>query len=223
MALITVSLQAEPLIFPLVNNMNFDTVKNNLEKRGFSVSVFETGKEARDYLTREIKGKSIGFGGSMTIKEIGLFDTLSEHNEVWWHGKGVQLKEYGAAEIMKNAMTADIYISSVNALSEQGEIINIDGRCNRISATLFGHEKVYFLVGKNKIAETFEKAFWRARNIAAPKNAQRLGMNTPCAKKGDKCYDCSSPDRICRGFLTITMPPMGLETEVVLIDEELGY
>ena len=73
------------------------------------------------------------------------------------------------------------------------------------------------------LAETFEKAFWRARNIAAPKNAQRLGMNTPCAKKGDKCYDCSSPDRICRGFLTITMPPMGLETEVVLIDEELGY
>lgn len=223
MAVTTVSLQAEPLISPLVNNMNFDKVQKNLEKRGFSVSVFETGKEASDYLNREIRGKSIGFGGSMTIKGLGLFDSLSENNEVWWHGKGVQSKEYGAEKIMKNAMTTDIYISSVNALSEQGDIINIDGRCNRISATLFGHEKVYFLVGKNKIAETYEKAFWRARNIAAPKNAQRLGMNTPCAKKGDKCYDCSSPDRICRGFLTITMPPMGLETEVVLINEELGY
>ena len=218
-----VRIQAEPSISPLVNNMNFDTVKKNLEKRGFSVSVFETGKEAVDYLNCEIDGKSIGFGGSQTIKELGVFDSLSEHNEVWWHGKGVQLKEYGAETVMKNAMTTDIYITSVNALSEQGEIINIDGRCNRISAMLFGHKKVYFLVGKNKIAETYEKAFWRARNIAAPKNAQRLGMNTPCAKEGDKCYDCSSPDRICRGFLTLTMPPMGLETEVVLINEELGY
>ena len=80
---ITVNLQAEPLISPLVNDMNFDNVQKNLEKRGFSVSVFETGKEACDYLNREIDGKSIGFGGSMTIKELGVFDSLSEHNEVW--------------------------------------------------------------------------------------------------------------------------------------------
>ena len=102
MAAITVSLHGEPLISSSVNEMNFDTVKSNLERRGFSVSVFETGKEAVDYLTREIKGKSIGFGGSQTLKELGLFDSLSQHNEVWGHGKGVQLKEYGAEEIMKN-------------------------------------------------------------------------------------------------------------------------
>ena len=82
---------------------------------------------------------------------------------------------------------------------------------------------MYFVVGKNKVAENFEKALWRARNIAAPKNAQRLGMKTPCAVKGDKCYDCSSPDRICRGFLTLELPPMGTEVEVVIINEDLGY
>ncbi len=203
--------------------MDFSIVKSNLEKRGFSVSVFETGNGASEYLNREIDGKSVAFGGSITIKELGLFDSIASHNTAWWHGKGVQLKEYGAEKVMQNAMSTEVYISSVNALSEQGEIINIDGRCNRIASTVFGHKKVYLLVGKNKLAESFEKALWRARNIAAPKNAQRLGMNTPCAKNGDKCYDCSSPDRICRGFLTTVMPPMGIEVEVVLINEELGY
>ena len=203
--------------------MNFDSVKKNLENRGFSVKIFETGGEASDYLKEEIKGQSVSFGGSITVKELGLFDILAENNEVWWHGKGVQLKEYGAKTVMERAMSTDVYISSVNALSEQGQIINVDGRCNRIASTVFGHKKVYFVVGRNKLAENFEKAMFRARNIAAPKNAQRLGMKTPCAVKGDRCYDCSSPDRICRGFLTIEFPPMGQETELILINEDLGY
>ena len=203
--------------------MNFENVEKNLKKRSFSVKTFSTRDQATDYLNNTIDNTTVSFGGSMTVKEMNLFDTLSQHNTAWWHGKGKQLKEYGGEEIMKNAMNTEVYITSANAVSEQGQIINIDGRCNRIASTLFGHKKVFFVIGKNKLAPTFEKAMWRARNIAAPKNAQRLGKNTPCAVKGDKCYDCNSADRICRGFLILEYPPSGTEVEIILIDEELGY
>ena len=104
---------------------------------------------------------------------------------------------------MKDAMTADVYVSSANALAESGEIINIDGRGNRVAGTLYGAERLYLVIGKNKLAPTFEDALWRARNIAAPKNAKRLGVKTPCAIRGDHCYDCSSPERICRGLVVL--------------------
>ena len=203
--------------------MNFENVEKNLKKRSFSVKTFSTRDQATDYLNNTIDSTTVSFGGSMTVKEMNLFDTLSQHNTAWWHGKGKQLKEYGGEEIMKNAMNTEVYITSANAVSEQGQIINIDGRCNRIASTLFGHKKVFFVIGMTKLAPTFEEAMWRARNIAAPKNAQRLGKNTPCAVKGDKCYDCNSADRICRGFLILEYPPSGTEVEIILIDEELGY
>ena len=120
-------------------------------------------------------------------------------------------------------MGAQVYITSVNGLAETGELINIDGAGNRVAGTLFGHEKVYFVVGRNKLAPTYDQALWRARNIAAPKNAQRLKCKTPCAVKGDRCYDCKSPDRICRGLVVLWEAMMGMEMEVVLVDEDLGY
>ena len=203
--------------------MDFSIIIDNLKKRGYTVSTFETNDAACEYLTKEIHNTTIGFGGSITLKELGLFETLSVNNEVWWHGKGTQLKEYGSDYVIKKAMNTDIYITSANALTESGQIINIDGRCNRISSTLYGHKKVYYIIGKNKIAPTLEKAMWRARNIAAPKNAQRLGLDTPCAVKGDKRYDCSSPQRICRGFLILEGPPSGAEVEIILINNSLGY
>ena len=203
--------------------MNLENVANNLSRRGFKVSAFETNEDACNYLNREIDNTTVGFGGSITLKELGLFDSLSAHNTVWWHGKGTQLKVFGGDTVIKNAMTTDVYISSANGLSEAGQIVNIDGRCNRIASTLYGHKKVYFVIGKNKIEPTLEKAMWRARNIAAPKNAQRLGLDTPCAVKADKCYDCSSPSRICRGFLVLEGPPNGADVEIVLVNNNLGY
>ena len=107
--------------------------------------------------------------------------------------------------------------------AETGEIINIDGTGNRVSSSLFGHKKVWFIVGSNKIAPTYDEALWRARNIAAPKNAQRLGVKTPCAVNGDRCYDCKSPQRICRGLVVLWEAIRSCETEVVLVDEPLGY
>ena len=203
--------------------MDLQIVKENSEKKGFKVSVFSDAKEASDYLNKEINNTSVAFGGSMTLAEMGLFDTLKTHNELWYHSNAELIEKYGREEIFKRAMSADVYISSVNGMSSDGVLINIDGNGNRIASTAFGHKKVYYVVGKNKIEDTFEKAMWRARNIAAPKNAQRLNRKTPCAIKGDKCYNCSSPERICRGILITEAPMSAQETEILLVNENLGY
>ena len=121
------------------------------------------------------------------------------------------------------ARTTDVYLSSANGIAETGEIVNIDGNGNRVAETLFGHKKVYIIVGKNKIAPDYDGALWRARNIASPKNAQRMNRKTPCAVNGDKCYDCKSPDRICRGLTVLWKKPMCAEYEVVLINEDMGF
>ena len=188
----------------------------NLEKKGYIVRYFDTPQEAADYLDSRINGKTVAFGGSMTLKSMELYPKLSSHNQVVWHWEGGALRD---------AVLTDVYITSANALAETGEIINIDGVGNRAASTLYGHQKLYFVVGRNKLAPTYEEALWRARNIAAPKNAQRLGRKTPCAIKGDRCYDCKSPERICRGLVVLWEPMMGMEqtTEVLLVDEELGF
>ena len=195
--------------------MAFETVKKNLEAKGFLVKTFATAAEAAAYLDSAIDGTTVGVGGSITVKEMGLYDKLAAHNEVFWHWVN------GPQERVK-AAAAKVYITSANGLAETGEIINIDGAGNRVASMLYGHEKVYFVVGKNKLAPTYDEALWRARNIAAPKNAQRLGKKTPCAVKGDRCYNCKSPDRICQSFVTLWGPSMGMETEVILVDEDLG-
>lgn len=201
--------------------MKFENLKKNLEERGYKVSCFETAKEAAAYMDGQIDGKTVGFGGSITLDEMGLYEKLSSHNETYWHWKIPEGKT--AVEIRREASLSDVYISSVNGIAETGEIINIDGTCNRVAAILYGHEKVFLVAGENKIAPDYDSALFRARNIAAPLNAKRLGMKTPCAKEGDKCYDCKSPERICRGLTVLWEKPMSGEFEVVLIAEKLGY
>lgn len=196
--------------------MGFETVKKNLEERRYAVRVFSTGKEAADYLDAAIDGKSVGFGGSATLDTLGVYERLESHNEVAWHWK----QEPGPAR--KAAMRTDIYLTSVNGLAETGELVNIDGMGNRVAATLFGHEKVYFVIGRNKLVPTYDEAVWRARNIASPRRAKQLGKKTPCAVNCDRCYDCKSPERICRGLVTLWGPMMGMAAEVLLVDEDLG-
>ena len=194
---------------------DFTTVKANLEGRGFAVSCFATAEEAAAYLDKKLDGKTIGIGGSVTIRDMGLDALLERHNQVLWHWKDATLQQ---------AAGAQVYLTSVNGLAETGELINIDGTGNRIASTLFGHEEVYFIVGCNKLAPDYDAALWRARNVASPKNAQRLGKQTPCAAKADKCYDCKSPERICRALTVLWEAPTGVgRSEVVLIGQELGF
>ena len=199
----------------------FETVKKNLEARGFTVSCFASAAEAVEYLDAAIEGKTVAFGGSVTLTQMGLYERLSSHNRVIWHARLPEGKS--DEEIRMEARSAQIYLSSVNGLAETGEIVNIDGKCNRIAAMLYGHEKVYLVIGKNKLAENYEAALWRARNIAAPLNAKRLGVKTPCAVRGDRCYDCKSPQRICRGLSVLWEKPSSGNVEILLIDENLGY
>lgn len=194
---------------------------SNLRKRGFSVAYFDTAAEAADYLDRSIDGKTVGVGGSVTLQEMGLYDKLSTHNRMFWHWYAPQ--NVPMQETHRMAATAQVYLSSANAIAATGEILNIDGTGNRVASTLYGHEKLYIVAGENKIAENYDAALWRARNIASPKNAQRLAKKTPCALKGDKCYDCSSPERICRGLVVLWEPMLSMETEVILVGESLGY
>jgi len=193
----------------------FEKVEQALKDRGFPVKVFATGAEAAEYLDASIDGTTVGVGGSLTVQQIGLYDKLAAHNEVHWHWVG------GPAE-RQAAINTEVYLTSVNGLAETGELVNIDGSGNRVSATLYGHKKVYFIIGRNKLAPTYDEALWRARNIAAPKNAQRLQKKTPCAVKGDRCYDCKSPDRICCGLVVHWAPMTGMDMEVILVDEDLG-
>ena len=200
--------------------MNIEKTIENLKRNGYQVSVFDTAAEAAAYLNQSIDGKSVGFGGSITLQDLGIYDMLAEHNACYWHwpksGKAVP-------DIVKAAAEADIYLTSVNALSENGEMVNIDGTGNRVASTLYGHEKVYFVLGVNKITEDLSSAIDRARNVASPLNAKRLGRKTPCAIKGDKCYDCDSPERICNGMVIHYKKMGSCDMEVVLVKEALGY
>lgn len=199
--------------------MDFTKVKEALEKNGFVVKVFETAEEAADYLDKEIDKTTVGQGGSLTVSRMGIMDRLAKHNQVWSHWNVPE--GMSKDEVLLKAMVTDAYLCSVNGLAESGEIINIDGTGNRVAACLFGHKRLYYVVGKNKIAPTYDEALNRARNIAAPLNAKRLGRKTPCAVDG-KCHDCNSPERICRGLTVHWKAMMGLHTEVLLVNEDLG-
>ena len=201
--------------------MDFTKVKANFEKLGYTVSCFDTASEAAEYLDSAIDNTSVGIGGSLTIEQMGVYDKLVSHNHVFWHWRVPEGSS--PAEVCREAACADVYLSSANGLSETGEIINIDGNGNRVAATIYGHRKVYFILGENKLAENFDMAMHRARNIAAPLNAQRLKKNTPCAAKADRCYNCQSPERICRALSVLWVMPSSAKYEVILIHENLGY
>ena len=195
--------------------IDWDKLTKNLERRGFAVRRFSTAQEAADWLDQDIDGVSVGFGGSMTVQEMGLYPRLAAHNRAVWHWNRDGLSQ---------AAVTDVYICSANGLAETGEIINIAGVGNRVSSTLFGHKRVCFVVGSNKIAPDFDAALYRARNVAAPKNCRRLGLKTPCAVKADRCYNCDSPDRSCRALAVLWEKPRDVERmDVILIDQELGY
>ena len=201
--------------------INFLQLQTQFEKLGYLVKVFENKEEASAYLADSLHGKTIGMGGSVTIAQMGLYEKLKIHNNVLWH---LKMEEgQNVMQVRKDATRADVYISSVNGLSMRGEIVNIDNTGNRVAAATFGCDKVYFVVGQNKIAPDLDQAIFRARNIASPLNAKRLNLKTPCAIKGDKCYDCNSEQRICRNLSIFWKKPAGCAYEIIFIKEDLGY
>ena len=211
----------------LINNqkgaitIDIKKAKSALERNGYQVTYFETREDAAIYINTSINGKYVGFGDSATLMSMRLFERLSSHNRVVDPQHCESGKDFN--QTAKECLNADIFITSVNAISETGELVNIDAEGNRVAGSLFGHEKVYFVAGTNKLVSSLEEAIWRARNIAAPRNAMRLKLKTPCAKKADRCYDCSSPERICNGIMIHYKKMQNIKMEVVLINEDMGF
>ena len=190
----------------------------NLENRGFRVHRFASGAEAAEFLVQTLHGTSIGIGGSVTIDTLGVYDRLCGSNKVFWHWKN------HAPETRERAGKAETYLCSANGVSENGEIVNIDGFGNRVAGTIYGPERVFLVVGRNKIAPDLTGAIDRARNIAAPLNARRLSRHTPCAVGEPRCHDCRSPEKVCGVMTVFFMPPTSIkEFHVILVDEDLGY
>lgn len=164
------------------------------------------------------EGSSVTMGGCVSAVEIGLVDALKNGN---YHF--IDRNEYeDKREAMLLAYDADFFLSSVNAMTEDGVLVNIDGNSNRVSAIAQGPKKVLFIVGMNKVCDDVDGAMKRARNVAAPINAQRFGLSTPCAKTGS-CMDCKSPDTICCQFLITRYSRHKDRIHVILVNDNLGF
>ncbi len=197
--------------------MDLQSVKECMEKRGFTVSIFENTQEAATYLTGSIQNTTVGSGGSMTLEALNIYDTLCSNNTVYWRSKCTNAEENNAA------VMAPVYLTSANGVTESGILLNIDATANRIAATSYGKERLIYVIGVNKISPTLEEALHRAKHIAAPLNAKRLGRKTPCAVKADKCYDCNSPERICNMTCYTERKPGSIaKLEVLIVKEDLG-
>lgn len=164
------------------------------------------------------EGSSISMGGSMSVHAIGLSQALKEGNYDFIDRDAYEDKR----EAMLRAYDADFFLSSCNAMTEDGVLVNIDGNSNRVSAIAQGPKHVLFIVGMNKICADIDQAMKRARNVAAPINAQRFGLSTPCAKTGS-CFNCKSPDTICCQFLITRFSRHEGRICVILVNEDLGY
>lgn len=196
-------------------------LKKRLEAIGYTAKVFDSGDQAKEYLLSVISPEeSVGIGGSMTVKELELDQALaSRGNAVYWHW-GVSAQE--ADQARKQAACADTYLCSANAILPDGRIINIDGMGNRLAATLYGTGRVFMIIGTNKLAEDFDSAMDRIKNVSCPLNAKRLNLKTPCAALG-RCTDCSSPQRMCHATLIFDRKPNAHPIEILLVNQTLGY
>ncbi len=161
---------------------------------------------------------TVTMGGAMSAHEIGLVDALKSGNYHFIDRD--QATDKRAA--MLAAYDADVFLSSVNAMTDDGILVNIDGNSNRVSAICQGPKQVLFIVGMNKVCGDLDSAMKRARNVAAPTNAQRFGLSTPCAKTG-KCMDCKSPDTICCQFLITRFSRHTGRIHVILVNDSLGF
>ena len=164
------------------------------------------------------KGASVTMGGCMSAIEIGLVDALKAGDYNFIDRNEFEEPRAG----MLAAYDADWFLASANAMTEDGIIVNIDGNANRVSAIAQGPRKVLFIVGMNKICDDVDGALKRARNVAAPINAQRFGLSTPCTKTGS-CMNCKSPDTICCQFLITRFSHHAGRIHVILVNDNLGF
>lgn len=195
----------------------------SLIKKGFTAEYFDT----RDKLINAVDailvpGISIGFGGSMTVRELGILDKAKERgcNILDHNVPGIDAET--RMSILRQQLTADLFISSTNALTLDGELVNVDGNGNRVAALSFGPKKILVIAGINKIVSTLDDAFARIELTASPKNNKRLNKPNPCTKTG-YCMDCDADTRICRIYSILKRKPAATDFTVLIVGEVLGF
>ena len=200
------------------NELLAQTVIKGLQSRNITGYYAADQKEACQLALSLIpKEKSIAMGGCMSAKEIGLLSAL---NEGGYHF--IDRSRMDPREALLASFSADIFLSSVNAMTDDGILVNIDGNANRVACIAQGPQKVIFIVGIQKVCSDLDSAMKRARNVAAPANAQRFPLQTPCKVTG-KCSDCKSPDTICCEFLITRYSKHPGRMHLILVNEELGF
>ena len=187
---------------------NLLKVAENLRARGFEAIAVSTKEDAlKEVLMEAENAESVGWGGSETLKEIGAREALQNSGKT----------------ICDHELVMDLFLLSANALTLDGRIVNIDGRGNRIAASIAGPKRVVYVIGRNKLVDGgIDAAIDRIKRFAAAPNCVRLGKNTPCAKT-QRCSSCDSSDRICKVTAIFDRKPTGIDAKVVLVNEDLGY
>ena len=194
-----------------------------LKAHGFeSINVRTKEDAAVEILKYVTPSASVGVGGSITIRSLGILEKLREKGHTVFDHWVPGLSKEQSLEIRKAQMTSDLFLSSSNAITMNGELVNIDGIGNRVNAINFGPGKVILVAGYNKIVKNVDEAIKRVKNEASPPNTRRLNYDLPCAKLG-WCTDCNSPDRACRVIMIHERKPMFTDILVILVGEELGY
>ncbi|MDD6468199.1 MAG: lactate utilization protein [Erysipelotrichaceae bacterium] len=198
-------------------------VKQALEKKRFLCDVVKDAKEARKMIHSLIEeNQSVSFGGSMTLEETGILDELRSM-PIQLQDRNVPFSSREQRDnLLRQAFTSDVFVTSTNAITLQGELYNVDGTGNRVAAMIFGPKKVIVVCGCNKICRDMNEAEKRLACVAAPMNAIRLHRDTPCTKIGE-CCNCMSDDRICDAYVRIGRCHEEHRIHVILIEEAYGY
>lgn len=199
------------------------TVCAALEKRGFTAVYAADGAAAAGLILDQIKpGMKVAHGGSMTLAALGIFGRIAGQGGIFIEQNEAGISAAEKAARIHEGFGADLYLSGTNAITEAGDLVNVDGVGNRVAALAYGPKKIIVVAGINKIVRDIDAAFERIETVAAPLNSTRLEKATPCVKAGH-CMDCSAGDRICRIYEVIRLKPMGADFEVIIAGEALGY
>ncbi len=196
----------------------------NLEKKGYKALYVATADKAKDSVMELIpEGASVGIPGSVTIRELGLLEELEKRGNKVVHHWDPSLAGRERLKRLSDELLCDVFLTSANAITIDGTIVNIDGNGNRVAGMAWAMGKIIYVIGMNKVCPgDVDAAIARVKNFATPPNAMRLNIKTPCASLG-YCIDCDSPERVCRAMLVLERAPSGRECHVILVGETLGF
>ncbi len=194
-----------------------------LQAHQFKAVYVKTKADAVEEIWKHITPKQkIGIGGSVTIRELGILEQLEAKGCLLYNHWQPGLSKEESVQVRRAQITSDVFLSSVNAITLNGELVNIDGVGNRVNSLSFGPGKIILVAGYNKLVDDVQEAIKRIKNVAAPLNAKRLSLDLPCAKLG-RCVDCNSPNRICCILVVHERKPLISDVFVIIVGEELGF